>query len=93
MDVYSNNGYQRIFNNVGLSELNRGINIPDPALGIGFAEFRAPVPIVHYSPPMRSIKPSEITTIEQTKLKGQGNPITSGTFQMGGYMGEALGGF
>lgn len=92
-NVYSNNGYQRIFNNVGIQGLDRGINIPDAALGIGFAEFQAPVPIVHYSPPMKSIQPSTISTIEQTRLKGQGNPITADTFQMGAYMGPALGGF
>lgn len=92
-NIYTNNGYQRIFNNVGSHALDRGINIPDAALGIGFAEFQAPVPIHHYSPPQKSIKPMPISTIEQTKLKGTGNPIGAGTFQMGAYYGEALGGF
>lgn len=92
-NVYTNNGYQRIFNNAGVITLDRGINIPDAALGIGFAENLASVPISSYSPPMKTIQPSEILTIEQTKLKGQGSPITAGTFQMGAYMGEALGGF
>src|SRR5690348_4788450 len=92
-NIYSNNGYQRIFNNAGIHSLDRGINIPDAALGIGFADFQAPVPISHYSPTQPAIQHATITAIEQTKLKGQGNPISTGTFQMGAYMGEALGGF
>ena len=94
MDVYENNGYHRVFNNFGMGSLSRGINIPDAALGIGFAENLASVPLV--LPNFAGQKDpyvSEITTITETKPKLQGNPINKDTFTFSPYYGDVIGGF
>jgi len=92
MNVYDNNGYQRIFNNYGLHSLARGVNIPDPALGIGSAGNMAPVPfVVPLTQIQKAPKPSQVKTIEQTLVKMQGDPINKGTFSLTPYYGEPIG--
>lgn len=94
MDVFANNGYHRIFNNIGLNALDRGIHIPDAALGIGFAENLAPVPLLaSFQPIMKAPEPSAVESIEDTKAKLTGSLIKKDTFSFTPYYGDALGGF
>lgn len=92
-DFYSNNGLQRTYNNHGIKSLARVVNIPQPALGIGFAEVTSSVPLlVAYSPIMQVPEFSKIEDIDDTFVKVGAGGLDVSTFPQTSYYGEALGG-
>jgi hypothetical protein len=94
MDFYSNNGMHRIFNTFGLASLDRGIAIPDAALGVGYAEMRAPVPLtVSHTPALKQADVPEVKSVYDTYVKTQGNGLQLDSFPHSGYYGDAIGGF
>lgn len=88
-DFYSNNGLNRIYNNHGLSILDRGINIPDKNLGIGVAELTASVPLlVSYTPIMKAPEPSAVDESYDAYTKIGTGGLDISTFPMSTYYGE-----
>lgn len=86
-------GYHRIFNGFAFQEVNRGLDIPDPALGIGFAETLAPIITNNLAPLQKPPVQRPITSLDQASVDGQGAPVSMSMFPNTGYLGEMLGGF
>lgn len=93
-DFYGDNGMHRMFNNHGLKAIDRGVDVPDAALGIGFAEVTAPVPLlVSYAPIIKQPDTTPVVSVDDTFVKTKGNALQLDTFSQSGYYGEAIGGF
>lgn len=91
---YSNSGYNRIFNNFGMKSLDRGVNVPDAALAIGYAELTAPVPVmVAMMPITRAPDVPPVESVNDTFVKTQGPGLRVDTFPRNGFYGSAIGGF
>lgn len=87
-------GYHRKFNEWAMKEVDRGVDIPDPDLGVGFAEHLEPVPLlVRYETVVAPAKIPAIRTIEDASGDGQGRSVSMDQFPNMGYMGEQLGVF
>lgn len=85
-------GYHRIFNGFAFQEVNRGLDMPNPALSIGFAEYLAPLPSnMTLSPLQKPPVTRPIMSIDQASVDGQGDPVSMSMFPNTGYMGEMLG--
>lgn len=93
-DFYADNGLQRIYNNHGLASLARRVDVPDAALGIGFAEVTASIPLtVSYAPILKQPEVSPVVSIQDTFIKTKTPGLQIDTFSQVGYYGEAIGGF
>lgn len=93
-DFYAENGLHRIYNNHALHVLDKGINVPQPALGIGFAELTAPVPLtVSMTPILKMPDVAPVASVEDTFTKTKGGGLRIESFSQTGYYGESLGGF
>lgn len=87
-------GYHRIFNQFAIQEVDRGIDIPDAHLGVGFAEVTAPTPLfVRYEAVVKAPQIPKLSTLEQASIDGQGRAVSLKDFPNMGYFGEQLGGF
>lgn len=87
-------GYHRNFNIWGFKEVNRGVDMPDADLGVGFAEVLSPTPLlVRFEPKVQPLKQAPLKTLEQASIDGQGRSVSMGDFPNTGYLGEQLGGF
>lgn len=94
MDMFfTNSGIHRIFNNIGMQLLDRGIDIPDPHLGIGFAEMQAPIPyqVEEMQPTQKKIQLPEIKSYNDTFIKTK--EATPADFGSAPWYGESIGGF
>lgn len=87
-------GYHRIFSAHALRQVDRGIDVPQPALGVGFAERTASLnmPMV-FSPIQKNPTYGKIVTLDHAAVDGQGDPLDASSFPRSGYMGDMLGGF
>lgn len=87
-------GYHRSFNVHALDYLTREVDIPDLALGVGWAEsLRSEQIRLVYEPVARTAVITNIRTNEDAGVKGQGNQVPLSRFPNTGYLGEALGGW
>lgn len=88
-DFYTNNGLQRVYNNHGLASLDKGINIPNEKLGIGWAELTASVPLlVSYAPIIKAPEPSAVDESYDAYTKIGTGGLNISTFPMSSYYGE-----
>lgn len=87
-------GYHRSFNAHALQFMDRGVDIPDIDLGVGFAENLAPVlHQVDFTPVMQPPQLPKIKTFDQATVDGQGHIVDPASFPATGYLGEVIGGF
>lgn len=89
-------GYHRIFNDHAMIQIDRTVDIPEPKLGVGAAEFLAPTSLsgVQY---MHSLKQPailipDVKAYDKAAIDGHSTKITLDMFPAFGYMGEQLGG-
>lgn len=86
-------GYHRSFNNHALNALARPVDIPDLALGVGWAEKLQSEKIqLLYEPEMRTAIIADIKTIEDAGVKGQGNQVPLSRFKTTSSIDEVLAG-
>lgn len=87
-------GYNRIFNMHGLKQLDRTIDIPDAALGIGFAERHASTPLrISYEPVVQTPVFQKIRSMEDAGSGGIGEQVNQNQFPNTGWLGASLGVF
>lgn len=87
-------GYHRSFNMHGLKQLDRTVDVPDAALGIGFAEHLASTPLrIKYQPVVQSPVFNKITSIEDASAKGTGEQVSLSAFPNTGWLGGYGGDF
>lgn len=86
-------GYHRSFNEHAFRQVDRGVDVPEPSLAIGFAENLAPVPVRYNVGSQRQPVRDKVRTREQATVDGATVPLTMADFPRTGYMGEQLGGF
>lgn len=83
--------YRRRLNIFALDQLLRTVDIPDPALGIGWAEVLQSVPLkIHYGVPAQVVMREPVYVIDDLGVKGQGAQVSNGAFPATGYMGAAV---
>lgn len=88
------NGYHRVFNGHGLRQLDRTVDVPDAALGVGFAEFHASTPLrIQYEPVVQTPVFSKVTSIENASSKGMGEQVHFSQFPNTGWFGDQIGVF
>lgn len=87
-------GYHRIFNGHGLRQLDRTVDVPQPALGIGFAEHHASTPLrIKYQPVIQTPVFNKIVSIEDASHKGTGEQVKLSSFPNTGWLGGYGGDF
>lgn len=87
-------GYHRWFNGFALQEVIRPADVPDPALGVGFAESLRSTPLrISYEPVQQQAVIRKIVTQEDASMKGTGKQISITEFPATGWMGDYLGGY
>lgn len=84
-------GYHKLTNAHALKQVDRGVDIPDPDLGVGFAEVLTPQPVYYNVGEQRAPVVDRVKTIEQATYDGYGQAVSLDQFPMTGYIGEALG--
>lgn len=85
-------GYkQKNLNSQAFKSVDRGVDIPDLKLAIGFAEALDPVHIQLYPGVQRKAISPPPRSIDDVAVDGQGNPVKMSEFPRTFYMGEALG--
>lgn len=85
-------GYkENMLNNHALNMLvNHPVDMPDPALGIGFAENLAPLVSPKLAVKQPKTKVSTVQTLDDIAGQGQGAILYKGDFVTGNYIGEGL---
>jgi len=84
--------YHGSLNAHALKSVVREVDIPDPMLGIGFAEILNPVlpPVKLEAPANTRVKLESIKTTEDIITLGTGRQFSEADFPLTGYVGEAL---
>lgn len=85
-------GYRTLLNAHAFKTVLRNLYIPEPALGIGFAEVLNPVisPVKYEPPQVAKVSLKNIKTNEDIVNLGTGRQFTEVDFPRTGYMGEGL---
>jgi len=87
-------GYHRIFNRHGMIQLDRTIDVPDAALGIGHAERLASAPLrILYEPVVQTPVFEKIRSVEDAGTKGTGEQVQLSAFPNTGWLGDMIGGY
>jgi hypothetical protein len=88
---YNRTYYNRTFNGHAISQVIRHADIPDPALGVGFAEHLGSMPIkIMQTATVRKPVFGQLNSIDQTAKKTNGEQMHLASFPSTGYMGETL---
>lgn len=84
--------YRQMLNAHALKSVVRELDLPDPDLGIGFAEILNPVvgPFKLEPPVNTRVKLGGIKTTDDIITLGTGRQFAQADFPTTGYMGEAL---
>lgn len=88
-------GYNRDFWHHARACAVRQIDIPDPVLGVGFAENlqSQPIPLFYHTWVNRRVKIKPFKTMDQAEEYGQKPKLNPSDFPMEGYLGGQLGGY
>lgn len=88
-------GYHKQMNQHALIQIDRTVDIPEPALGIGAAEMLAPIRAgvdYFYNLKQPRMVIPDIKAYDKAAVDGNSTKLTLDMFPAFGYMGEQLGG-
>lgn len=84
-------GYHKVFRNFGKKEVIRPVDMPEPALGVGFAETLTPVKTgVRYKANWKAPQVQPILNLDDTNELGSGKQFNVEDFPKTGYLGEGI---
>jgi hypothetical protein len=86
-------GYHRVFNNFAVNTMQKRVDIPDAALGVGFAENLAPTPLTLFyeSGNNQTAIYEKVSTSMDASSKGLDNQYTNKDFPSVGWFGDSYG--
>lgn len=85
--------YRQFLNATALKQVNRPVDLPDPHLGVGFAESMASIGNPQKRGvvlPVRKASMQRVTSIDQFLYDGSGKQFAVTDFSFDGYLGGGL---